>query len=439
MKLYDFQIKGLRDTAGFDKCAFYWEMGTGKTFVGSKRLLDYNNKVNLLVCQASKVDDWLDHFKTNFPEVRTFDLTKKKEFDDFFNTDLRKVGIINYDKLSRRPRLLELKDFAVCYDESSMIKNCKAARTKIALKLKSKNVVLLSGTPIGGKYEDLYSQCLLLGWRVSRGYFFDRFIITRDVWLKGAVWPIKSIVGYKNIDELKNILHNLGVTFLRTDEVIELPEQIHNVVEVPNTKEYKEFMCKYIVDVDGKTFVGDNPLNRLLYARMLAGGYNKNKKQYLSELLESTNDRVVIFYNFQVELNEILSVIGDSRPVSIVNGSVRDLSNFEKHDNAVVICQSKAGAKGLNLQKANKLIVYSPTDVGEDHMQLLKRIHRIGQKKTCSYYYLCTKDSVEEFIYDALKRKEDYTLALFESQCNAGKSIRNQDKKVPRTKRSVRN
>ena len=46
-------------------------------------------------------------------------------------------------------------------------------------------------------------------------------------------------------------------------------------------------------------------------------------------------------------------------------------------------------------------------------MQMLKRIHRIGQTRPCFYYLLSVKGSVEEDIYRALEKKEDYTLDLF--------------------------
>ena len=48
-------------------------------------------------------------------------------------------------------------------------------------------------------------------------------------------------------------------------------------------------------------------------------------------------------------------------------------------------------------------------------MQSKKRIHRIGQAKTCFYYYLICRNSVEEAVLKALKSGRDYTDALFES------------------------
>ena len=80
------------------------------------------------------------------------------------------VLIINYDKVWRRDELKKLKDFTIMLDESSMIKNEKSNRSKFILGLNAENVILLSGTPTGGKYEELWSQLHLLGWNISKNY-----------------------------------------------------------------------------------------------------------------------------------------------------------------------------------------------------------------------------------------------------------------------------
>ena len=101
------------------------------------------------------------------------------------------------------------------------------------------------------------------------------------------------------------------------------------------------------------------------------------------------------------------------RPISLVNGEIRDLENYEKCDNSVTFIQYQAGAKGLNLQKANKIIYFSLPLSCENYMQSQKRIHRIGQDKPCFYYILETENSIDRKILQALNRQEDYTNILF--------------------------
>ena len=55
MMLYPHQVKGLEETAGMDHVAYYWDMGTGKTYVGAERMMRLGAKVNLVVCQKSKM------------------------------------------------------------------------------------------------------------------------------------------------------------------------------------------------------------------------------------------------------------------------------------------------------------------------------------------------------------------------------------------------
>ena len=100
------------------------------------------------------------------------------------------------------------------------------------------------------------------------------------------------------------------------------------------------------------------------------------------------------------------------RPVSIVNGSVKDLFAYENCDNSITFIQYQAGAMGLNLQKANKIVYFTPTLSSELFEQSKKRIHRIGQDRPCFYYQF--KCGVEYKIYDTLSMRKDYTEYLFE-------------------------
>ena len=323
------------------------------------------------------------------------------------------VIIINYDLVWRRPELLELKDFTLMLDESSCIKNEKSNRTKFILKLKPSNVILLSGTPTGGKYEELYSQCKLLGWKINKKAFWDTYIVTRKMDINGFSIPI--VVGYKNVDRLKAKLREYGAVFMKTEEVLDLPEKLDNVIKVESTKEYKKFVKNRLIEIDGKELVGDTSLTKMLYQRQLASQYNSNKTTMLRDLLESTNDRVIIFYNFNEELEKIEDMcIRMERPVSVVNGQRKDLKCYEKDQDSVTLIQYQAGAMGLNLQKANKFIYFSLPLSSELFEQSKKRIHRIGQKNSCFYYYLITERSIEEKIYEVLGQRRDFTNKLFE-------------------------
>lgn len=417
--LFPHQKRELDETKHLNKVAYYHDMGLGKTFTGSEKLVDLNENLNLLICQKSKVDDWKNHFTMYYPYMMVLDLTSKKEYELFKTIALcntkpinKVIGIINYELVFRRNDLLKAKDFTLMLDESSMIQNERAKRTKFIMKLKYKNLILLSGTPTSGRYERLYSQMKMLGWDISKTLYYKQFIITDTILTQG--FPIKIIRGYKNVDRLKEKMREHGCRFLKTDEVFDLPKQIFTTVNIKTSRDYQTFKRDRIVTIDGDKYVGDSALSRLLYERLLCGAFNKNKVDALKDILESSDDRIIIFYNFHFELNIIEDLcLKLNRPVSIINGQEKDLSCYEEYDNSVTLIQYQAGSMGLNLQKANKLIYFTPPLSSEYFEQSKKRIHRIGQDSTCFYYMLTCSHSVEEHIYKALAMRKDYTDRLF--------------------------
>ena len=378
------------------------------------------------MCQKSKITDWIEHLTTYYDFI-VFDLTKPKEYKQYFESIgelIPCIGVINYELTFRRKELLQLTNFTLVLDESSLINNEMAKRSKFILKLKPQNVVLLSGSLCGGKYENLYSQLRLLGWNISKTTYWNTYIDYHYEDMGG--FPVKFIDGYKNVERLKRKMREYGCHFLKTEDVLELPDQIFTTVKIPVSKEYKKFRKDRVVIINPNnelvpyTLIGDNTLTKMLYERQLCGQYSKAKLEAFRDLVESTEDRLIVFYNFTSELNELVCGLID-RPVSIVNGQYKDLTNYENCGNSITFIQYQAGAMGLNLQKANKIIYYSPPLSSELYEQSKKRINRIGQDKTCYYYNLTVTGSIEEKIYKTLAMRRDYTERLFEEDADCGK------------------
>ena len=307
MKLYQFQEDVLKQTEGMNRVAYYLDMGLGKTFVGSEKMIGLGSTFNLIVCQKSKIQDWKDHIEQNysgFPYfIDVFDLTKKKELEQFMNvvkewkqyfevmdevtgeTYLQEnpdpcqyIGIINYELAWRRKDLLKLENFTLMLDESSLIQNSSAKQTKFILKMLPQNVILLSGTPVGGKYENLWSQLHLLGWNITEKMYKNQYVNWKQIDAGGIKhWIVDKDDPYKNTDRLKRKMREHGAVFMKTEEVFDLPEQIFSKVKVDKSKEYSTFMNDCIVYVDDTELVGDTTLTKMLYARQLCGVYNKEK------------------------------------------------------------------------------------------------------------------------------------------------------------------
>ena len=424
MELFKHQQEALEQTKDLNRVAYYLDMGLGKTFVGAEKAMSLNKDI-LIVCQKSKIADWKEHFfkyyidkmKCDESGAWCYDLTSNTGMDMFLHSRYRiRIGVINYELAWRREtELLNLHDFTLMLDESSLIQNQGANQSKFILKLNPDNVILLSGTPTAGKYENLWSQIHLLGWKISEDVYNRQYVNWTKIDMGGFTHKIVNKENpYKNVDRIKSKLREHGAVFMKTEECFDLPEQTFIKQFVPASKEYWKFMKDCIITIDDKELVGDTTLTKRLYARQLCGQYSEYKLQAFRELVESTQDRLIVFYNFTAEYLAMVQIAEElGRPQSIVNGQQKQLLNYEQYDNSITFIQYQAGAMGLNLQKANKIIYFTLTDKSELFEQSKKRIHRIGQEQPCFYYILMCKGSVEEVILQTLEMRKDFTDELF--------------------------
>ena len=423
MKLFKHQENALKLSDGLNRVAYYHDMGLGKTFTGAEKMIQLGARVNLVICQKSKIGDWVNHFKDHYTKNCVLDLTKPNGFGTFFNwvgaeVPTLVIGVINYELAWRRPELLKLNDFTLMLDESSLIQNRKAKQTKFILKLQPENVILLSGTPTAGKYENLWAQIHLLGWEISESAYNAQFVNWKTQKIGWKEPKIIRIVDkdkpYKNVERLKAKMREYGAQFLKTEECVELPEQTFIEVNVSKHPKYNKFMKDSYLNVDGFELVGDTSLTKRLCARQLCGMLSKEKLQAFRDLVESTNDRLIVFYNFTAECEELIKIAKEfDRPFSAVNGAGKHLESYERFDDSITFVQYQAGAMGLNLQKANKVIYFTLPERSELFEQSKKRIHRIGQENRCFYYVMMCKDTIEPDIYSTLKMRKDYTDELF--------------------------
>lgn len=428
MKLYPHQKEALNKIKGLKNSAIFMEQGLGKTHTASEKFFEIGNKIGLVICQKSKVTDWVLHFQSNYGDkVKVIDYTKTRNqklsaIDIMMYSDpVYVIVVVNYELAWRRPELARLSGFTLILDESSMIQNPETKITKFIMrKLNQDATILLSGTPVGGKFENLWTQSALLDCGMTKKEFENRFINFEKIDVKGIPFPVKIVhrkTPYKNIDELKSMLRNRGAIFMKSEDVIDLPEQRIIKVFSPLNAEYRKFLKNRVIEIGGRELVGNTSLSYRLGLRMLASGYSKPKLESFRDLVQSTSDRLIVFYNFNHEL-EALRKIADEldRPISIINGAEKNLEAYLCEEDSITFIQYQAGAMGLNLQLANKVIYFSLPERSELFEQSKKRIHRIGQKNACTYYVMMSASSIDELIYRALEQKRDYTDELFREQ-----------------------
>lgn len=423
------QKRLLEETASFNRVGYFAAVGLGKTFMAGEKHRQLGAPRALIVCQKSKIEDWIEHFQTYYdmPSIAY----KKHRIDQLPE---RCVLVINYDLIWRRPALKQLSDFTLILDESSSIRDETAKRTKFILGLNPENVILLSGTPVGGKYEQLYSQLTLLGWRISKKLYWTQYIETKKA--EDANGNVRiEVTGYKNVERLKAKLRQYGGVFLTADDAgIDLPPRVDIELPVPVTKEYRKFKRDRIITItlEGHEFkddsdfygvdvtprvelIGDTPLKKMLYLRQLASIYNPQKWDRLRDLIDSTGDRVIVFYNFVKEYEQIRRIARSlDRPLSFINGEGKDIMAFRTKADSITAVQYQSGAMGENLQLANKAVFVSPPLDSILYEQAFGRTMRDGQKADrCFYYFITTTGSIEEHIYETLKLRKDYTDELF--------------------------
>ena len=134
-----------------------------------------------------------------------------------------------------------------------------------------------------------------------------------------------KIVGYKNIDRLKRKLRNYGCVFMKTEEVFDLPKQTNIFLKPKKTKEYDEFIREGIVQLKDRKLIAETASVGTMNARLLCTAFNQNKLSMLKDLLESTEDRLIIFYQYNLEKEAIENVVKElNKPISYINGDLVD-------------------------------------------------------------------------------------------------------------------
>lgn len=430
--LYKFQEAALKQIKDRDNVLLAAEMGTGKTLMSIEQSERWDSDILVCLVLKSTLKQWLDELssQTGRKVFNGYKKTKKDGIKAFIDYDGKKAVVIGYDAYKAKCAAL-LRDYVnnnaervtmIC-DESSLLGHMESERTKAVLKSKTQHKILCSGTPCsGGKMENLLPSIKMLGWKMTKEQFLKDYCDVYEWSDPARPWvTIPIIQGYKNIEQLRAGLKEHGTVFLTMEEAgVELPPETTQQIEITTPAEYKKFMRTGIVEIDGQAIIGENNLTRMLYSRQICSVYNQAKAAAVEELLEQAGDEpVIIFYNWTAELKILESICERlKRPISVVNGQKRDLTAYEENrPGTVILAQYQAASMGLNLQEHCRICIYfSPCLSYSDFEQSKARVHRIGQKRSCIFYTLICRDSVEESIMQTLAERKDYTEQLFTEQ-----------------------
>lgn len=389
--LYDFQKKIVRSVR--PSFLIGADTGTGKTLMGLHHYLIHSKGEPLLiVAPPAKIKEggWED-------EIRVIEEAYgvKINFDQ-----------VSYYVLKKRYKLY--KDHFVIFDECHLIKNPTSQMGKSAYHLTkiATNFLLLSATPAPNGIEDMINYFIMFGYARNKTSFNREYAVFERKFL--GTHSFQAVVDYRQKDKLLDWYQSFTVT-IKKDEALDLPPLMFKKVRFKPSKEYKTIEKDRVLDD-----IAYDSLSKLAHG-LRAHANIKDKAKYLEMILEGTEENIVIFYNYNLELETLKEVIKDKQ-VFEVNGNgveLPDKKRWDKLKNTVTLVQYQAGSAGIELQYASVVVYYSPTYSYQNYAQSLGRTHRNGQKNKVSVFQFETIKTIEEKIWSALDRKEDFDYKLY--------------------------
>ena len=407
--LFDYQQQIVNDSKKSN--ALFMKMGTGKTITSLKIAEKHKCKKILVVCLKSKIDDWIEEI----------------ENETYFRKP--NVMVVNFESIWRNTKAIDFTDETtmIIVDESHKIKSPKSKVSQYMRYLANltKYKLILTGTPQNEMYYDYWMQMGFIDsatYKISLKDFENKYVNFILDYQKGHYF--KRIESYNHEKELKEAI-NEKAFYKEYESNYGKPIEIYESIDTP--KEYKSLMkTKVYEDV-----VCDNDMSLRTYLRQACSGFIRNymlpengKIKWLKDFLEITPDRVVIFVNYNIEVDILKKIcIEMNRPYSIYNGETKDLTEFKSKNDAIAIVNYASGATGINdLCISNIGVFFSPPDGDYILFSQAKAIlDRIGQTKQPIFYFLQTKKSIELAIYRNFKNGDDFTWEVYKNWLDSQK------------------
>ncbi len=395
--LYDFQKKLLNDIEANYLIAA--DTGTGKTMMAIHHYIRHSNGEPLLIVAPPQ-------------KINEGGWDREVEFvSNHYGIEIEYESL-SYGVLAKRWK--EFEGWFVVYDECHYIKNPTSQRGKAGIKLSqaSTNFLLLSATPSSNGWEDTIAYMIMFGHYKNKTQFLKKHAIYEDKFLGQR--RFKAVVDFTEKDKLNQLYQSFSVS-LPKEECLDLPGIYHKKITFKKSTEYNKVHKDRVLEVDGDLELYDT--NQKLQYGLRFYANQKDKLKYTEMLAEGTDENIIIFYNFTKEKEELIKVMKKlKKKVYEVSGQKSEIPNVDEWDdlkNSVTIVQFQAGSAGIELQYANLVIIYTPTYSYQNHVQALGRAYRNGQTKKVTVYEYMAKGTIEEAVYAALERKEDFTEELF--------------------------
>lgn len=433
--LLPYQLDGIAFVAGKGRAVIADEMGLGKTIqaIGTAELLAHESNIKkvLIVCPASLKSQWvieIDRFCDRVSQIvagSASDRRKQYSNDTFFT-------ICNYEQVLRDLEYIEQVPWEfIILDEGQRIKNWEAKTSQVIKSLRSRFALVLTGTPLENRLEELFSVVEFIDERqLGPAFkFYHKFKITSD---KGAA------SGYRNLSELRGKLKPVLLRRTRSSVQLQLPPRSTEVIRITPSQEQLDIntaQLQIVNQIINKDYLTEMDLLRLQKALLLArlaadSTYLIDKKEpsfstkleYIAELIpritEEKDRKTIIFSEWTTMLDCIEPLIKKAGAHFVrLDGKVPQkqrqaiVSQFQKTESCRFFLTTNAGSTGLNLQAANTIInvdlPWNPAILE----QRIARAHRMGQTRPVQIYLLVTTDTIEEKMLSTLAAKHDLAMA----------------------------
>lgn len=425
-KLRPYQQQGLAwlnflDDFNFGGCLAD-DMGLGKTIQVIAFILSQQEKVgrntNLVIVPTSLIYNWQQEIEKFTPSIRVRTIYGADRIKNIADFDQYEVVLTSYGTLL--PDIVFLKDYSFNYiflDESQQIKNPGSQRYKAACLLKSRNKIVLSGTPVENNTFDIYGQLSfacpgLLG---SKLYF-------KQIYSS----PIDMFKSSKRAKELQAKIKPFVLRRTKQEVATDLPEKTEMVlycemkpeqraVYDAYEKQFRDYISATTGDkLDKKSMdllKGITRLRQICDSPMLIKGEKMpgNASSKIDVLLEEIEGKkhqhkILVFSQFVAMLDLIRAELkGRQIAFSYLTGQTRNrqevVEEFQNNpDVRVFLVSLKAGGTGLNLTEADYVYLVDPWWNPAVENQAIDRCHRIGQDKNIVAVRLICPATVEEKI-----------------------------------------
>ncbi|CAI5445047.1 unnamed protein product [Caenorhabditis angaria] len=424
-KLFGYQKDGIRFALERDgRILLADEMGLGKSVQALTIARYYKSDWPLvIICPASVKGSWKKQINTFFPIIhRIFIIDKGTDALPDVRTS-NTVLIMSYEQMVLKHEFLKKQRYLTyIFDESHMLKDSKARRTKVATELSkiALHVVLLSGTPALSRPAELFTQIRIIDSKLFTN--FQDFALRYCDGKQGRFGL--EAKGCSNSEELAAIMFKrLMIRRLKCDVLKDLPEKRREVVYIsgPTIESRMEDLqkAKAAYDSINSSDFGNRSHDCLLEYYNLTGIVKAAAVcEHILEnyfYTDAPPRKVLIFAHHQIVLdtiqNEVMkrklkAIRIDGKTPSSVRTGLCD--SFQNDDEVrVAILSLTAAGIGITLTAAS-VVVFAEIHFNPGILvQAEDRAHRVGQKDSVFVQYLIAKKTSDDVMWNMVQQKLD--------------------------------